>query len=241
MMYGMDYVASGWCYACEQDVIGFTSPLHRPDQTAYPALYAYQHNWDGVTTDYDMQEKLVDGPLKFLEQGIPASILSGGLPFVAQLYLHNDAPGEPRDQNDGFSRWAPYESVLTALESGGTESWDAACEVPWIGGTATSAFSGYFFSVAPGLPLGPRQRGRRTADGSPTTLRTKAASEPSRLHQPPEARNAGCSRALWHRACQRGRLMAGSSTSQPTPTAPRTSGASGSTLRQDTPAARPSQ
>lgn len=147
MMYDMDFVASGWCYNCEQDVVGFNAPLHRPDATMYPALHKYSHNYDGVTTDYDMTEKLVDGPMKWIELGMPANKVAPGIPFYARIYRDVDQPGVPRIN---FSQFSKYSDAEVALASGGTYHWDDTTKVPWIGGTATAAFGGWFYSIEVG-------------------------------------------------------------------------------------------
>jgi hypothetical protein len=69
--------------------------------------------YDGVTTDYDMQEKLVDGPNKWIQLGMPANKIGASLPFYGHIYLDLDGPGQPRQ---AFSRFNTYASALEAVQ-----------------------------------------------------------------------------------------------------------------------------
>jgi GH18 family chitinase len=147
MMYDMDYVASGWCYDCEQDVVGFNAPLHRPGPE-YPGLHQYSHNYDGTATTYDTHEyALVDGPLKWIELGMPASKIAPGIPFYTRFYIGNDAPDQPRTD---FSKFGSYAEALRALTIGGVGHWYDTSMVPWIGGVATAEQASWFYHIYPG-------------------------------------------------------------------------------------------
>ncbi|MFH1263564.1 MAG: glycoside hydrolase family 18 protein [Pseudomonadota bacterium] len=154
MMYDMDDVESGWNATAypETKTIGFNAPLHQPDQTLYPNLYKYQHNYDGISTRnvYPMDMAEVDGPGMFVQAGMKASIIAPGIPFYAKLWIGNDAPGQTRVGNRYGNHWATYQEVLNALTRGGVEHWDDTAKVPWVAGTATSQISTYWQTVPAG-------------------------------------------------------------------------------------------
>ena len=152
MMYDMARLASGWCWSgCEQDVVGFNAPLHRPDAATYPILYKYQKNYDGVSTSpYTMQDAVVNGPNSWTAYGMPKGKIAPGLPLYGWFYGGIDRPGA--DMADVISSYYASLSrgVQVALTNGGVEHWYAASGVPWVGGTATGEFSEWGYVVSPG-------------------------------------------------------------------------------------------
>ncbi|MFH1263566.1 MAG: glycoside hydrolase family 18 protein [Pseudomonadota bacterium] len=154
MMYDMDDIESGWNPTAypETVTIGFNAPLHQPNQSLYPNLYKYQHNYDGITTRnvWPMDIAEVDGPGMFVQAGMNPSIIAPGIPFYAKLWIGNDAPGQPRVGNRYGNHWATYQEVLNSLTKGGVVHWDDTAKVPWVGGTATTTVSTYWQTVSAG-------------------------------------------------------------------------------------------
>jgi GH18 family chitinase len=150
MMYDMDYVASGYCYIdsnplCTPDVLGFLAPLHRPNKEKYPAIYNFGSCYDGmVSCDWDYttgnctpNERLENGPLKFVEKGIDPLKIAPGVPFYSKLWKDEKEPGNPRRSSVGANHFCTYEGALKLLTVGGKEHWEEEAQVPWIGGVST--------------------------------------------------------------------------------------------------------
>lgn len=129
MLYDMAGLSSGWCWSgCLQDVIGYVSPLHRPDSAMVgPVMYEYSNYWSKPGT---------------IATELPKSKTGLGLPTYGYIIRNLDGPGQPRNQN--WNHYMNQRHILhLALQNGGVRRWDSGAKVPWVGGTATAPISWY--------------------------------------------------------------------------------------------------
>jgi GH18 family chitinase len=128
------------------DVTAFNAPIYSPSQSRFPCLYLWQQNCQGILPG--INNNAWSGARAFVAAGFKPSKVGQGMPSYGFAFPNKTPPEQPLA---GSSRlFIKYETVLKALQSGGTYDREDSAKAQWVSGAATAGFGQWIWQTRPG-------------------------------------------------------------------------------------------